>query len=455
MSWHNKVIWSEGMFLRPQHFQQQDRCFDHLLRQLPAAVQSYPWGFCSVEIDRFQLETGKLVVTRGTGVMPDGTFFSIPEEQDPPPPLDLTTEVRGQIVYLTMPMERSALASVELGSASDGVQRYKRREIEVFDISEESLGSRAVIEVGRIALQLKLESEPRTGTYALPLVLVSEVGNDRKIRLDERFIPPCLDYRASDHLQGFVRELRGLLTQRAAELAQRVSASGRGGVAEVADFLLLQVVNRLEPVVIHIAEGGHGHPEDLYSFLLAIAGELATFTTPAKRPPAFPPYVHDDLKVCFLPLEDEIRRSLLWMREPTAIAIEIEELGYGMRRAVISDRGLLESATFILEVAADLDADRLMREFRQQSKFGPRDSIRDLVMQALPGIGIRPRPTAPRQLPYHVNAVYFEIDTGNELWNSVQQSGVLALHVAGEFPGLTMTLWALKPVAEQAGSGRR
>ena len=25
MTWHNKVMWTEGMFLRPQHFQQQDR----------------------------------------------------------------------------------------------------------------------------------------------------------------------------------------------------------------------------------------------------------------------------------------------------------------------------------------------------------------------------------------------------------------------------------------------
>ncbi|MCP6146127.1 hypothetical protein, partial [Pseudomonas aeruginosa] len=25
MSWNNRVVWSEGMFLRPQHFQQHDR----------------------------------------------------------------------------------------------------------------------------------------------------------------------------------------------------------------------------------------------------------------------------------------------------------------------------------------------------------------------------------------------------------------------------------------------
>ena len=28
MSVYNKVVWSEGLFLRPQHFQQQDRYFE-------------------------------------------------------------------------------------------------------------------------------------------------------------------------------------------------------------------------------------------------------------------------------------------------------------------------------------------------------------------------------------------------------------------------------------------
>ena len=29
MTWQNKVMWTEGMFLQPQHFQQQDRFVSH------------------------------------------------------------------------------------------------------------------------------------------------------------------------------------------------------------------------------------------------------------------------------------------------------------------------------------------------------------------------------------------------------------------------------------------
>ena len=59
MAAHGRVIWSEGLFLRPQHFQQQDRCFELLVRQSCEFIRPYFWGFRSLEIDAPLLETGK------------------------------------------------------------------------------------------------------------------------------------------------------------------------------------------------------------------------------------------------------------------------------------------------------------------------------------------------------------------------------------------------------------
>lgn len=37
MSWNNRVVWSEGQFLLPQMFQQQERYLEHVIhyRSLP------------------------------------------------------------------------------------------------------------------------------------------------------------------------------------------------------------------------------------------------------------------------------------------------------------------------------------------------------------------------------------------------------------------------------------
>ena len=57
---------------------------------------------------------------------------------------------------------------------------------------------------------------------------------------------------------------------------------------------------------------------------------------------------------------------------------------------------------------------------------------------------LRALPVAPRQLPFHAGFHYFELDRGGELWKQLERSGSLALHVAGDFPGLELELWAIR-----------
>ena len=77
-------------------------------------------------------------------------------------------------------------------------------------------------------------------------------------------------------------------------------------------------------------------------------------------------------------------------------------------------------------------------------KIGAVEHIRELVNVALPGIQVRPLPVAPRQIPFHSAAVYFELDRGSPHWAQMQNSGAFAIHVSGDFPSLKMELWAIR-----------
>jgi type VI secretion system protein ImpJ len=77
-------------------------------------------------------------------------------------------------------------------------------------------------------------------------------------------------------------------------------------------------------------------------------------------------------------------------------------------------------------------------------KLGPVEKIRDLVNLALPGVPVQPMPVAPRQIPFHAGFVYFELDQSNELWGQLKSSGGIAMHLAGDFPGLAMEFWAIR-----------
>ena len=106
---------------------------------------------------------------------------------------------------------------------------------------------------------------------------------------------------------------------------------------------------------------------------------------------------------------------------------------------------ILRNAVFVLAVAADVSADIVRNRFPAQIKIGPAEKIRDLINLHLPGIMLQTLPVAPRQIPYNAGFNYFELDTKNELWRLLESSGGLALHVAGEFPGLKHEFWAIRP----------
>jgi type VI secretion system protein ImpJ len=443
MSWNNKVVWSEGLFLQPQHFQQHDRYLEAYVEARSRSLRPYSFGFTELKLDSAQLGIGKLAIATARGVFPDGTPFSIPDHDRPPPPLDLNETVRECRVYLGLPLRRFGEREVDSSERREGLARYVERELETRDASPEGQ-STALMRVGTLRTRLLLDTEQRQEYACVGAAHVIEVKADRGVMLQSSYIPPLLDSQASSVLAGFMNELKGLLHHRAEALAGRVSASGRGGAAEIAEFLLLQAVNRYEPLAAHLAALSGLHPEELYRALVSIAGELATFTNPGKRPAEFPIYRHDDLKATFDPVMAALRDSLGTVIEQTAIQIPLKEPRYGIRAAPLGDRSLLTGASFVLAVRADMPSEELRRRFPAQTKIGSVEKIRDLVNAQLPGVAIRAMPVAPRQIPYHADYTYFELDRASDYWPDFQSAGGFAIHVGGDFHGLDMQFWAIR-----------
>src|SRR6266446_4475400 len=52
MSVYSKIVWSEGLFLRPQHLQQQDRYFERYVETRCQALRSSSWGLTELEFER-------------------------------------------------------------------------------------------------------------------------------------------------------------------------------------------------------------------------------------------------------------------------------------------------------------------------------------------------------------------------------------------------------------------
>lgn len=445
MTWHNKVMWTEGMFLQPQHFQQQDRYVSRLVDARVGAVSPYAWGFSTLALDEAALLQGKLALTGASGVLPDGTPFAIPSHDAAPPALDIPADARDEPVLLVAALARPGVAESDVeDSAPSMPPRFLASDVEVADSHAVSL-RQAPLQIGRLNLRLVLARDANEGFSPLGVARVVERRADGRVVLDTQYIAPMLHVPAHALLEGFLREVLGMVRQRSEALAARLAQPGRAGVGEIADFVFLQTLNRTEPLLAHLPQLPVLPPERFYTVLLQLAGELSTFRD-RKRPIDYPPYRHDDLATCFRAVIGDLRQSLSMVLEQTAIPIDLQERQHGVRVAIIADVDLQRRAQFVLAVNAQMASEALRARFPSQVKIGPAEKIRDLVNLALPGVSVKPMPVAPRQIPYHGGFSYFELETrGSELWRQLERSAGLAMHISGDFPGIELEFWAIRP----------
>ena len=449
MSWYNKVAWSEGLFLRPQLFQQQERYLEQIAHKRASALGPFFWGFGQYSLDNESLSLGKLVLASAAGVFADGTPFDIPGHTPPPAPLAIRPEHLEQVIYLGVPVrvpngEETSFA--DAGDVGSSLARFSVFDVELRDANSVGQGAKTV-QLSRLRTRLLPQRELTDAWIGLPLARVTALRSDGSVTLDSQLLPPVIGYGASPQLSDWVSRLQGLCRLRAESLAARLSGNdGKSGdAAEVADFLLLQILNRCEPVMSHWLEVTETSPEQIYIALRALAGELSTFVRAStRRPIAHPPYRHVDPAASFNALVTDVQALLNDVLIRSAQNIALEQRGNGLQVASIAPEDLKGFAGLVLAVAAQIPADQLASQFAARCKVGPSDRLAELIRAHLPGIPLQPLPVPPRQIPFNAGFVYFQIDPHGPLWEHLAHFGGFGLHVAGDFPGLRIELWGVR-----------
>lgn len=442
MSSRNRVIWREGLFIKPQHFQQQQRHSDYALHARLSALSDYFYGLQSLAINEDYLGFGRIALVGATGILPDGTVFNIPNDDMLPTPLEITdASVANQKVYLALPLSVSGVN--EVGQGGLVATRLQAHRHDVRDLHSEG-GDVVSLEVGRVSLRLMLEREDRSAYASLAIARILDKRPDGGLVLDPNFMPCSISVSAIPTLKRFLGESAGLVAERARSLSQRIAAPGQQGVADVAEFMMLQLLNRAQPQLSHLARLGTLHPERLHEALVQLCGELMTFTDESRLPPEFPAYRHDDQQVSFEPVMLALRQALSTVLSPRAVSIQLRKHQYGIMVAMVNESELMKSADFVLAVRARMPQEQLRKQLQQQTKVASSDKIRELISLQLPGIPLLPLPVAPRQLPYHAGYSYFQLDRQSPAWQMLAVSNTLAFHIAGDFPELDMQLWAIR-----------
>ena len=246
MSSQKRVVWSEGMLMLPQHFQQQTRYFEHLIHSQQMFCEHPLWGVSSLDFDRALLNTGKISIAQSTGFFQDGSFFDIPDRDTYPKALEISEHDCGQIIYLCLNVFRATNTEINRDKEKAGRCRYLLEEMELRDITHVD-SQTDYVEVSGFNLRLLKEKDDRSEFLSIPLTQVNEVSAEGAVTLTTDFIPATLNVKQSRHMVNTLEELDSIVRHRAEAISARVSVESKAVGTEVSDFLMLQCLNRYLP----------------------------------------------------------------------------------------------------------------------------------------------------------------------------------------------------------------
>ncbi|AZD86912.1 Uncharacterized protein ImpJ/VasE [Pseudomonas chlororaphis subsp. aureofaciens] len=443
MTTRNPVVWGEGQFVKPQHFQQTDRYLEHYVNVRLGS--KYAYGFSDLELNQEFLTFGKIAIVRARGIMPDGTAFNIPHDQPPPEPLSIAdATAANQTIYLTLPLRSDGVPEVRWPDTFANT-RYIHRTEDIRDTHSHQ-GNHTPIALAVPNLQLALEREDRSAFTGLALGRILDRRPDGSLLLDRDFHITGMYLQAIRPLANFMEEIAALMHERAKSIAQRIGSPGQSGVADVTDFNLLQALNRGQHLFRHLARDADVRPVDAYLACGQACGELTTFTDEGRLPQDYPAYQHDNPHASFRMLEETLRRVLSTVLQPRAVSLPLEQQGYGVLVAQVGDPSLLQSADFILAVRARIPIEQMRQQFVRQAKVASQQSLQELIRLQLPGIPLMALPVAPRYLPFHAGFTYFQLDRSHPNWQRMMPPGAngFGFHITGDFPELELQFWAIR-----------
>jgi type VI secretion system protein ImpJ len=442
-----KILWGEGLFLRPQHFQRQDAYHEWRLAEQALALHPEGWGLRHLALDTGSLARGEVRITALQLIFPDRDLYCAPGDDELPAPLSLaglpagTSEI---VLHVALAPMRGAGGNLGRdGDAARAAARFVLQEADAADWFTQAV--EAPLATLRRQARLLIADEPREHLSALPLLrLRRQAGGGFEV--DARFVPPVMSLSASPALCDMLRRLLGMLQAKVDALyglhrePSRHVIEFRSG--DVASFWLLHTCSAAFAGLSHLADHPQLHPERLFERLLELAGALMTFSR-THGLADLPTYLHATPQEGFTKLEHIVSDLLETVISTRCFSIALKEERSAYHQARLDSHKIDANTRFFLGVQASVPAPELVQLVPQRMKLGAPDDVEKLVLSATQGVRLAHAPQVPAAVPVRPGALYFAIEPRGPLYERMLQARTLTLYAPGGLPDLQLELFAL------------
>jgi len=439
----SRVVWSEGMYLGPHHFQVQSRYFEDSIRFVIEHAWFEPWGLTAYKLDDYAIENGRVALLNAQGMFEDGLPFAIPECDSLPLERDvkelLPATAQSMVMLLAVPKREESRANCDIQGDSNH-SRYRAASRVIRDVNNGT--DEKEVRVGEKNIAIVTENEVNNSLVTIPL---ARIRRDARgvLTYDPVFVPPCTKLTASPWLMKFVGQLIELLEEkRRVLLAPRSKAGGfQAGLSqlEVSKFWFLHTINDGLAQLRHLFASKKGHPEELFRELSKIAGALCTFNIESD-PNSLPRYDHRHLDECFSALGAHIREHLEILVPSNAIEIAMERTAPNIYVGKVDDQRCFGRSRWVLGIGSSAGEAQVLTKAPYLLKFCSALFVGELVKRAMPGLSLIHLPVPPSAISPRVDLQYFSLSKSGPCWNHIVDSREVGLYVPNELPNAVIEL---------------
>jgi type VI secretion system protein ImpJ len=439
----SRVVWSEGMYLGPQHFQTQSRYFEDSIHFAVEQCWFEPWGLVSCKLDETAIQNGRVAILNGYGIFEDGLVFEMPESDQLPEPRDVREQFspvsQEMLVVLAVPRRRVGQINCDL-DGSNAITRYRAVKRAVRDLNNGS--DEKEVRVGEKNIRVLVESECDDSLLTIPIARLRRDGAGHLV-YDPKFIPPCTKLTAAPQLLALVRRLLEILEEKQRFFSRSRNAAGvfqaETRQLDVANFWFLHTINGAIAALRHLYTSKRGHPEELFRELSRLAGELCTFSMDS-HPVDLPLYDHRNLQKCFDALEAHICRHLEILVPTNTVTIPLTSAQRNFYRGTVPDQRCFGRSAWILGIRSSGNESSLIRRAPEIVKVCSHDWISKLVARSLPGLILRYLQVPPSVISPKVEFQYFSIDKMGPCWNHIADTRQISVYVPDDLPSVELEL---------------
>ena len=432
--------WHQGLFLQPQHFQLESQFHQSHANRLNCLFISDGWGVNHLHIQEDALIEGRIVITHGELLFPDGSLCCIPENATVcSRRIEADQVVSGQPLKLFLGISEwkyheANVTEIENNTVSETVSTRFYSSLSPEEIPDLH-GDGTPAEVRKLSYVIKVFSEDeisqRSDYHFIPIAILERKGAD--IRLRYEFIPPLLNVHQWPALSSLLNGINDqvLFRVRQMEKFKRVGKQiTEDETVDAATLISVQVLAQCAWEVQNLIEMPVLHPRVLWSGLCSIIARLSCFVsslsvTGVAGADRWPAYNHSGLEEVFSQLHTQLCTALKEMATGPEFMYAMNEKNSVWQcepEAEIFDQNHCYWLFF-----DNCDAGKFQQDLARIIKLSSTEELPDLVARSVSGIPLIPVDKVPFGLPVVDSGIYCRIENESPLWEKVVASKHISL----------------------------